>query len=341
MAKPYRLKQVLTKEIDFSRNNPRGEKAEQIKKDKTFEQLKDSVAQFGVLVPLVVHENKRSKGKKYILVDGERRLRAALDTGWEKIPAHIATAEDRMSEIVQAFHIHMLRKQWKPIAQARALNRIKAELKKKRKKISDKELLADIQAQTGCTDTQLESLERAIKYSVETLKDVNDGKIHWSYLVQIEASFVEQLEQHYPTLLKKYGADKVRELLVKKVRKKVLTGTRALMLNIVPVIARAKSKTQKRLVEKLLKDFIDQLETPAEYVKKKFDKKYPPPQNLIELSTKIVDSGDLLTSMLKQLDISQLISFHKKAKEVKKTLDELKKTVSSKSRQLNSYISKA
>ncbi len=337
MEKPYNLIPVPTKEIEFSRNNPRGEKPEQIKKDKTFEQLKDSVAQFGVLVPIVVHKKKRGKRKKYILVDGERRLRAALSTGIEKIPAHIAEAKERMGDLVQAFHIHMLRKQWKPIAQARAFKRIKAELKKKTN-ISEEELLKDLQAQTGCTDTQLESLERAIRYSDETLRDVDDGKIQWSYLVQFEASFIEQLEQHYPSLLKKFGINKVREVLVNKARKKVLTGTRALMINVVPVITRAKTKNEKKLAKKLLTDFINNKEMPARDIKKRYEKKYPTPQNLVELAGEVIDTSELLTLLLQQIDIGQLICFHKKARDVNRILEELRKIINRKTRQLRSFI---
>ena len=97
MARTYKLTEVSPTEVQFSKQNPRGESPEQIRNDKTFEQLKDSVYKFGVLVPIVVHRLPEGAKKKYILVDGERRLRAALATRTKKIPAHVAEAEDRMS----------------------------------------------------------------------------------------------------------------------------------------------------------------------------------------------------------------------------------------------------
>ena len=111
------LKQVSPKEVEFASSNPRGESEEETSRDATFERLKDSVYQFGVLVPIVVHEQERGAEKPYRLVDGERRLRAALATGAKKVPAHIAPRGERMDDLIQAVHIHMLRKQWKSVAE--------------------------------------------------------------------------------------------------------------------------------------------------------------------------------------------------------------------------------
>lgn len=338
MTDVYELIQVSPEDVEFSKENPRGENPDEIKNDKTFEQLKDSVAQFGVLVPVVVHRQGGRSGKKYMLIDGERRLRAALATGREKIPAHVATAPDRMSELVQAFHIHMLRKQWKPVATARALNRIKSELRKKRLQKSDKELLKELQVSTGCTNKQLQDLQRGIKYSESVLKEVDDGTILWSHLVQNESSFVEQLEQHYSRLLKNLGVEKVRKVLVKKARKKIIN-TRSLMLNVVPVIARAKSEKEKRVVEKLLENFIKTEDMTAEQIKKEFERHYPPPQDLIGLADNIVDTGEDLKVMLGQIDVSEVVSFHKKAIEVKRILEDLKRAVGRTLRQLTKLIS--
>ncbi len=194
MAGKYRLKQISPKEISPNIQNPRGESPEEIQKDKAFEQLKDSVSQFGVLVPIVVHEIKKPGPHKYILVDGERRYRAALETNTEKIPAHIATAEDKGEERIQAFHIHMLRKQWKPVAIVRSFKVIRKELKKTRTWKNNKELLLELQSLTGCTDTQLEDLERGIHYPERVLKDVDANKLLWSHLVQFEASALSLLK---------------------------------------------------------------------------------------------------------------------------------------------------
>jgi ParB family chromosome partitioning protein len=57
------------------------------------EELRGSIAQFGVLVPIIVRE--RAGG--YELIAGERRLRAANLAGLEAIPAIVRPADDRES----------------------------------------------------------------------------------------------------------------------------------------------------------------------------------------------------------------------------------------------------
>ena len=333
MTGGYSLREVSPKEVRFSKQNPRGEKPGDIKADKTFEQLKDSVVQFGVLVPIVVHEERGTDGKRFTLIDGERRLRAALASGRERIPAHIATAEEPLSELVQAFHIHMLRKQWRQVATARALKRIKAELQKKGAEKRDKELLEELQAQTGCTDAQLKSLERGIQYPEAVLKEVDEGKIKWSHLIQIEQSFVEQLQQHYGGLLKELGVKKVRDVLTQKARRRILSSTRALIDYVMPVIVRARTKEEKKVAEKLLKEFVNSEDMPAEEIKKRFEKEYPPPRDLVEIAGNIIETAEDLRGMLELMEVTEMISFRERAMHVRRELSELKRVVSRKLRQ--------
>lgn len=337
MAK-YELKEISPKDVQFSKQNPRGESPEEIQNDKTFEQLKDSVAQFGVLVPIVVHEAEAEGGKKYFLIDGERRLRAALAANREGIPAHIATSEDKMGELVQAFHIHMLRKQWKPVAIAVAFKRISRELKKQKKWKNDRELVRELQARTGCTKKQLEDLQRAVHYSAQVLNNVASGKILWSHLVQFEASFVEQLDQHYPELLKKLGKPEVRRVLVEKAQQKVIGATRDFIDNIVPIVQRARTAEEKKLAETLFKKFITMPDLPPEAVRLTYDKAFPPPKDQLALANEIIKNCDLLIPMIEQIVSAQIISFPKEAKELKKIMETLKTTVSKKLRQLTNVM---
>lgn len=344
MAK-YKLREISPKDVRFSKKNPRGESPEEIQSDKSFEQLKDSVAQFGVLVPIVVHETEDEGGEKYTLVDGERRLRAALLTNRAEIPAHVATSEDKMGELVQAFHIHMLRKQWKPVAIAVAFRRIKRELKKQKKWKNDRELLRELQARTGCTKKQLEELQRAVHYKAQVLKNVATGKIQWSHLVQFEASFVEQLAQHYPGLLKKLGKQEVRRVLVEKAQQKVIGATRDFIDNIVPIVQRARTAKEKKFAETLFEKFITMPDLPPEAVRLTYDKAFPPPKDQLALANEIIKNCDLLNPMFDQIVSAQIISFTKDAKELKKTMETLKTTVSRKLRQLwlepNKLLSKS
>src|SRR5579872_6609149 len=57
------------------------------------DELRGSIATFGVLVPVLV----RRRGERYELIAGERRWRAASAAGLRTIPAIVRDAEDRES----------------------------------------------------------------------------------------------------------------------------------------------------------------------------------------------------------------------------------------------------
>lgn len=338
MAGKYDLREVSPSEVKYNVHNPRGENEDVIQMDKSFEQLKDSVAQFGVLVPIVVHKLDKVEGKKkYVLVDGERRLRASRAAGIKLIPAHIATTTDSMDEIIQAFHIHMLRKQWKPVASARAFSRIKKELRKKKIFKSERELLEELKIRSGCTDSQLKSLARGIKYSESVLKKVDQGAILWSHLVQFEQNFVEQLQNHYPDLLKKIGLREVRKVLVRKAEQQIIN-TRSLIDYVLPVVTRAKTNKEKQVAEKFLEEFIVDEKMTAKKVKVGFEKKFPPSQELVELAEKTIENSEKLYGLLVQLDVDQVIAFQKTARNIRKKLEDLRKIISKKITAFNKHL---
>ncbi|MBQ9873952.1 MAG: ParB/RepB/Spo0J family partition protein [Thermoguttaceae bacterium] len=79
------------------------------------EELKASLKTHGLIQPIVA----RKKDERYELVAGERRFRAAQDSGWKKIPAVLIVASDReMAEI--ALTENMQRRDLNPIEKALA-----------------------------------------------------------------------------------------------------------------------------------------------------------------------------------------------------------------------------
>lgn len=79
------------------------------------EELKGSLEQHGMLQPIVV----RQTGNRYEIVAGERRLRAARDVGWKRVPAILIVVDDRqMAEL--ALTENMQRCDLNPIEKARA-----------------------------------------------------------------------------------------------------------------------------------------------------------------------------------------------------------------------------
>ena len=69
--------------IDIKKIQPNPDQPRQIFSDETIQELADSIKEKGILQPVIVSQ----KADGFILVCGERRLRAAMLCGLEKIPA--------------------------------------------------------------------------------------------------------------------------------------------------------------------------------------------------------------------------------------------------------------
>ena len=72
------------------------------------EELETSIASQGILVPLTLYQD----GKRYILLDGERRWRCARKLGLHRVPAIIQPKPERIQNIMMMFAIHNARRDW-------------------------------------------------------------------------------------------------------------------------------------------------------------------------------------------------------------------------------------
>ena len=152
---------ILIDNISFDRNNPRGEGESQIINDPEFKKLVASIQEHGILEPLIIKRDS-SNTDHYLLIDGERRLRAAKKIAEDnslsdyKVPALIA--KDDTDGRILAYQVHMLRKQWNKASETKAIKAILADLKIEQPSLSDKELLGKLKVITAHTDKQLAEL---------------------------------------------------------------------------------------------------------------------------------------------------------------------------------------
>lgn len=238
--------------IAFDKKNPRGETEEQILQDEEFKQLRKSVNHNNLFIPLIVRENK-SKKQPYRLVDGERRLRAALLEKAELVPVCIIEGGESEGRIA-AYNIHMLRKQWDKRIEVAAIREIIDELREKNKNITDTELFRKLREITNHKEHELKTLLALLKYDEGTIKKVQDGDLLMSHLVQIDSSFLSPLKRVFPALYKKYGDSRLRRILVQKTEDGKLGGTRYLMDNVLKLFRATESKTKLR---NAIKNFLD------------------------------------------------------------------------------------
>lgn len=221
--KEEKIKLVSPYDIDFNPVNPRGQGYE----DRDFIALEESIRQYGVMVPLIVYESDK-KGEPYILLDGERRLRAAQKVKRESVPIHILDIKrDKNEGLKRMFQIHMLREQWEPMAQAQALKFYVDLIRKEKKSITESELINKISEITKMDRKTVEDRLRLLRFDKDTQRKVIENKIDDSYLVQIEQNFVEQLEKNVSRdFFKEHPKEEIREKLIEKAEKGLLGTTR-------------------------------------------------------------------------------------------------------------------
>lgn len=122
-------------QLQRNRENPR-----LIFREDELQALQDSIAQQGILVPLTVFQD----GKKFYLLDGERRWRCALKLGHLRVPVIIQPKPDRLQNLMIMFAIHNSRKDWDPLPTALKLEQLEIEFQKRNGRLPKEAELAGI-----------------------------------------------------------------------------------------------------------------------------------------------------------------------------------------------------
>lgn len=91
--------------------------------DDSLDQLKTSIQEVGVLVPLIVYKAK-TQDSDFVLLDGERRWRCALDLGLSAVPVNIIAEPTVATALIRMFNIHAVREEWPLISIALSLRKI-------------------------------------------------------------------------------------------------------------------------------------------------------------------------------------------------------------------------
>jgi ParB/RepB/Spo0J family partition protein len=233
--KTSRFDYIDPDKIAFDESNPRGETQKQIEGDPQFKELVESIKSLGVLDPLIVREIIDAK-YSFKLIDGERRLRAALICKKKEVPTHIV--DSNIDAKILAYHIHMLRKQWGPVSEVESIIGIIEDLKKDNPKITESEIKAELRKITNHSASQISTLVAISKYDKSVIKKIkgNEGTTRMSHLVQGDQSFISPLRRVFPEVYEKYGDKKLYEIIAKKAgSRKLGKTTRYLIEQILPL----------------------------------------------------------------------------------------------------------
>lgn len=209
-----RLELIDILKIRPNKVNPRGPDVRE--NDPHRENLKESIAEFGILVPLVV---RVLDGDIYELVDGERRYWIARALKMKTVPALVVDGSLDAREVLQRmFQIHMNRDQWDAVQQCKASEDTYAELQVRHEE-NQEALINEFAKFTGLDRRTARNRVQFLRWPEDVKRVIysNPAKhtSYW-YVVEIEDKIVEPAERNYPEYFDKVRVDDVRRFLYRK-----------------------------------------------------------------------------------------------------------------------------
>lgn len=246
------LQHIDPKKISVDKNNPRGLTESQIISDPEFKKLISSIDQYGILVPLIVKPDENAHSS-YILIDGERRLRASLSPKVNLKDVPVLVAKDDIDGRILAYQVHMNWLNWNKAAETKALKKIILDLKEDKPALTDKEILKKLKEITAHKPPRLSDLLKLCKYDDKTIEKIISDELNMSYPVQIESSFINPLKRHHPDIETQFRENEIRKILIQKAFDKKLGNTRFLMDKFKVVF---QSGSHKEKIEQLLINFL-------------------------------------------------------------------------------------
>jgi ParB family chromosome partitioning protein len=201
-----RLRSIKIDEITRNERNPR-----QTFNSARIEQLAASLQEIGLQVPITVYENPRSTRFPYVLLDGERRFRAAKLNNWETIQALVVPAPSAKENAVRMFNIHMLREDWEEIETAWALEQIIDETGID----NDQEL----QKITGLSIDRIRNMRRVLAFPKSVQSKVAEGDLKYQLLVELDKNVLSKSKEKKGEAGKPIvdmGGAQLRDIFLKK-----------------------------------------------------------------------------------------------------------------------------
>lgn len=182
-------------------------------------ELKDSIAKVGILVPITVYENKRRSPKtKYVLLDGERRWRCAIDLKLAEIPANVIDEpRDVTQNILFMFNIHHYRKEWELFPTALKLDVLIKEL--------DTDSESTLSNFTGVNRTTIRRCKALLWFpdKYRTILMARDSTISTDFFIEVypiayrlsqEAEYIypDKIQLFIDTCMKKFADDLITDV---------------------------------------------------------------------------------------------------------------------------------
>jgi len=253
--------------------NPRGPNVRE--NDPHRENLRESIAAFGVLVPLVL---RRIDQDHYEIIDGERRYWVAKSLKIRTVPAFVIDGElDSKAVLQRMFHIHMNRDQWDAVQQCKAFEGLYSELREKRKG-DDEELIDEFAKFTGNDRRTARNRLQFLRWPDDVKRNIySDPEKHDSYwyVVEIEDKIIEPAQKNYPDYFKTVSTNDVRTFLYRKWEENSVKA--AVEVRQAAIIARThmRDKSRRKKALKILNRLVREVDFTYEEAYKEFVQEFP------------------------------------------------------------------
>ncbi|MCL4182997.1 MAG: ParB/RepB/Spo0J family partition protein [Burkholderiaceae bacterium] len=172
----------------------------------TIEQLAESIEKEGVLVPITVYEDKQGSST-HVLLDGERRWRAAKLINLPEVPAWVIPKPTGTENMVRMFNIHMLREEWDELPIAWAIEKLMSE--------TGVDGVEELHELTGLSRDRLRNIKILLAFPREKQKLVAEGRLSFNYLIELQKNVLNKLAKVDDDLLGK-KEKVVRDAFIKK-----------------------------------------------------------------------------------------------------------------------------
>lgn len=211
-----KLKYIDPRAISPNPDNPR-----LIFRQEEMEHLLVSIDAHGIQVPLAVYQD----GKKYKLIDGERRWRCATKLNLPTVPALVQEKPSPLENLLLMYNIHALREQWDYFTIASKLSDV-VDLFRKEKGTTPTEI--ELSSATGLTRGQIRRcrllMDLPDRFKSELLEELqlpkSRQKLSEDFFIEMEKS-LKTVVRRLPEYSRKL--DKVRTALIKKFRSEKIT----------------------------------------------------------------------------------------------------------------------
>jgi ParB/RepB/Spo0J family partition protein len=228
------LRQLAVKDVVPNAGNPR-----LVFPQHELDRLADSINEKGILVPIAVYP----KDGQYVLIDGERRFKCALDLGLTTVPAVVTDEVSDLEMLERMFNIHQIREPWQDMPTAKALEVLAKGIERETGEIAtDDELIQ----RTGLSKERVRRLRYVVTLPTDWQDYIAKEEIPLNFFWELKRYVIDPLARLRPALLQELDQDRVMRAFVEKRLRGVITDTVSLrnVASIVRFSAQAESEDE-------------------------------------------------------------------------------------------------